>query len=271
MASSAAVGACVGPTSPSPVPVGEGRAEAVPRCRQQGPVEAQRLGDALLQHRAQVLARHEFDDPSQQVVAVVAVRPLRAGWRDRREQCFRGEQFVDGAAVNDLALDGRRREAVGEAARVVEELTDGDLVAVGHARHPLGDVVVERHLVLADELQDEVRGECLGLAGDLELHVGVERRAGRQIGDAASGDEVAFRAPDADEGTRGLIRVLELTDDLLDPCPCRTGQTIAAPRHSPVPTPPARPPRPGPKQRAPASGSSCCPEEDRARCVASSQ
>ena len=76
-----------------------------------------------------------------------------------------------------------------EAAGVVEELSDGDLVAVGHARNPVGDVVVEGDLALPDQLQDEVGGERLGLAGDLELHVGVQRLPGDEIGDASRADK----------------------------------------------------------------------------------
>ena len=57
---------------------------------------------------------------------------------------------------------------------------------LGTPGHPLGDVVVERHLALADELENEVGREGLGLAGDLELHVGGERRPGREIGDAVA-------------------------------------------------------------------------------------
>ena len=114
-----------------------------------------------------------------------------------------------------MRLDGREREAVPEAAGVVEELSDGDLVAVGHARNPVGDVVVEGDLALPDQLQDEVGGERLGLAGDLELHVGVQRLPGGEIGDAGRADKRPSRAPDADQNSRGVVRVLEPTDDLL--------------------------------------------------------
>ena len=80
-------------------------------------------------------------------------------------------------------MDGWRGEAIRETAGVVEELSDRDLVAVGHTRHLSRDVVIEGHLPLPDEPQDEVGRERLGLAGDLELHVRVERRVGRQVGD----------------------------------------------------------------------------------------
>ena len=57
---------------------------------------------------------------------------------------------------------------------------------------PLGDVVVEGDLALADQLQDEVGRERLGLAGDLELHVRLQGLPGGEVGDTGRADEVPF-------------------------------------------------------------------------------
>src|SRR5262249_59411866 len=101
-------------------------------------------------------------------------------------------------------------EAGAETAGHVEELSERDLVPVGHARHPLGDVVVEGHLPLSHQLKDEGDREKLGLAADLELHVDGQRRTGGEVGDSGCADEGSLWAPDADEGTGWVIRVLEL-------------------------------------------------------------
>jgi hypothetical protein len=127
-------------------------------------VEAKGPGDSLLDRGTQFLTRNEFHDPPEKVVAVVAVRPFLTGPRDRGKQRLRREQLLDRAACKHLPLDGWRGEAIGETARVVEDLSDGDLVAIGHARDPFGYVVVERQLALAGKLKDQVGGERLWLA-----------------------------------------------------------------------------------------------------------
>ena len=49
-------------------------------------METEKTGDALLNRRAQILARGQLHDPPEKVVAIVAVGPLRAGRCDRRHQ-----------------------------------------------------------------------------------------------------------------------------------------------------------------------------------------
>jgi hypothetical protein len=85
-----------------------------------------------------------------------------------------------------------------------------DLVAVGHTRDPLGDVVVEGDLAVSDQLQDEVGGERLSLAGDLELHVGVQRLSSGEIGNAGRAVKRSSGTPDADQNAWGAVRVLTL-------------------------------------------------------------
>ena len=103
-----------------------------------------------------------------------------------------------------LVVLARPEHVGGDARQTVAD----DLVAVGHTHHPLGDVVVQGHLPLAHQLEDEVGREGLGLAGDLELHVSLQRLPGGQIRDAGRGDERPSRAPDADQdsGVRFVSR-----------------------------------------------------------------
>src|SRR5947207_15938541 len=60
----------------------------------------------------------------------------------------------------------------------------------------LRDVVVQMDLALADELQDEVADERLGLAGDLELHVRLEGRLRGEVGHTGRRHVGPLRAPD---------------------------------------------------------------------------
>ncbi len=88
-------------------------------------------------------------------------------------------------------------------------------MTVGHTRDPLGNVVffragafdypsLRRDPALTHQLKDEVGGERLGLAGDLELHVGLQRPPRREIGDAPRRDQRSLWAPDSDQDSRGL-------------------------------------------------------------------
>jgi hypothetical protein len=68
--------------------------------------------------------------------------------------------------------DGRVVFEVGEPARVVEQLPDGDLVAVrDESRKPALDAVSEAELAFADELENDGCGVGLGEARDPEAIV----------------------------------------------------------------------------------------------------
>ena len=60
------------------------------------------------------------------------------------------------------------------------------------------------------QLKDENGGERLGLAADLELDVGGERRPVPRSATPLALTKVPLRAPDADQDAWGVIRVQEL-------------------------------------------------------------
>ena len=115
-------------------------------------MKAERDRDPLLDSRAEVLAGDQLHHASEQVVAVVAVGPLHPRRRDWRRRGLGREQVGDGTAGCQLRLDGRKREAVPEAAGVVEKFSEGYLIAVGHAGNPVRDMVVKRDPPLPDQL-----------------------------------------------------------------------------------------------------------------------
>src|SRR3954447_15539392 len=72
-------------------------------------------------------------------------------------------EFAGVVRLHDLRIALELEEAAG----VVEQLPDGDLLAVRNQLwQPLLDAVAERELSLGDELQDEARRVGLGHAGD---------------------------------------------------------------------------------------------------------
>src|SRR6185312_5288589 len=59
-----------------------------------------------------------------------------------------------------------------ETAANVEQVGDGDVVTVGHARDVLRYGVVETELVLLRQLHDDGGGHGLGVGGDAEVGAG---------------------------------------------------------------------------------------------------
>src|SRR5690606_30154069 len=104
---------------------------------------------------------------------------------------------VEQVARRDVVGDGRAHlrgdegRVVGQAARVLQQLTDGDLrsvdaVAVDEARQVLLDGGVEFDHALVDELHHDGRGEGLGVARNAHL----ARRRGFARGEVADAGRV---------------------------------------------------------------------------------
>ncbi len=80
-----------------------------------------------------------------------------------------------------------------ETAAHFQQLGDGDVVAVGHARDVLGHRIVETELPLLSQLHDHRGRHRLGIRGDPEVGVGAGRVRGVQLRGAAGGGEITLR------------------------------------------------------------------------------
>jgi hypothetical protein len=94
-------------------------------------------------------------------------------------------------------LSGRHDAVVGEPAGHVEELADGDPIAVRHrAGKPLLDRIFESDLALRDQLQHHYCGEALGHAAYPEAMARCDRHAAANIGRAGCESLAPVRALD---------------------------------------------------------------------------
>ena len=98
-----------------------------------------------------------------------------------------------------------------EAAAHLEQLCDGDLVAIGHARDVLRDRIVEGELVLLSQLRDERGGHRLGVGGDAEVRGGARRYGCAELRGAVGDGEFALGGTQENDGAgekeffRGLV------------------------------------------------------------------
>ncbi len=131
-----------------------------------------------------------LDDQAEQHGVGVGVVELRA----RGEPVGVLEGDVEQLARRPLAMRLGRQQvlearvlAVGEqAAAHVRELTQRDVLSVGHSVDVRGDRVVQADLAAVDELEQRGDGEGLGLAADPHVQVGAHRGAVTRVRDAES-------------------------------------------------------------------------------------
>ena len=173
---------------------------------------AQRLEDMVLGEVGERLAADPRDDDGEQVVVAVAVEIMAAG-REVQFLLARDDVqhvlIVGGAAVARPALDRGDRTPVAQAAGVVQQVADRDRGAViGHFRHDLADVIVQRQLAGMGQHQGRGGGELLGVRSGLEDAVRGEGDAQFQAGHAigAGGDRLAI-ARDGDGAAGGCLAV----------------------------------------------------------------
>jgi hypothetical protein len=156
-------------------------------------MQPERRNDApvkLLTERAAAGCLH---DQAEQVVAGVGVRPGRARREVRRLVGHQGHQLPRGPVARSSPrgsiqrlFDGR--PVVGHAAGVIEQLAEGDLLAVGQdPRQPTVQAVLQRQPALRDQLQHDGGDQRLGQAAGAEVQLGSHRPAGAQVGHAAGG------------------------------------------------------------------------------------
>ena len=167
-------------------------------------LHAQRPEQPVLHRLGQRPAIDLLGDEAEQRVVGVVVFVGGTGREVGRARERDGQQLVRGPDLGRVTVDGRRElggvGVVVEAAAHLQQLGDGDVVAVGHARDVLRDWIAETELAFLGQLQDHRGRHRLGVRGDPEVGVGAGRGRGAQLGGAGGDREVALGGAQKNHG-----------------------------------------------------------------------
>ena len=198
-----------------PVAVGEGRAETVPRGRKEGPVEAERFGDALLESPCSGPGRSP------------APRPARAGCsrscctttscRAPRPEANFASVVSRSSTVQPVSICPWMVGSVKPSARPLVWLRSCRIVIWS----PLGTPATHLEMWSSSDTLPSPTSCRMRLAVNVLVWLAIlncmSGFSGLPVARSATprrGDERSLWAPDSDQDSRGLVRVLELTDDL---------------------------------------------------------
>ena len=180
----------------------------LPDPREVRAAQVQRLDDPAVDVLGDRAVGDRLDDQARDEVVRVAVRErARAGALLLEREVQQRARLGVPVLVRQESV-GEEVRVVREAARVVEQHPDGDLIAGGDLAGQIAlDGRVELELALLDELEHDDRGERLRVAAD--AHLAVDRDGGAALELTDAGREVADAAlVVADGGERGGIAVL---------------------------------------------------------------
>ena len=160
-------------------------------------VESERTEQSVLELLGQRAPADLLGDETQQRVVGVVVLVGGVG-RELRRVPERDRQYL--LRCPDLRRVGiqsrrklRRGRVVVEAAAHLQQLCDGDVLAVGHIWNVVGDRVAELELAVLGEEHDQRRRHGLGVRGDPEMSGRLRRRLRAQLGGADRRGEVPLR------------------------------------------------------------------------------
>jgi hypothetical protein len=139
-------------------------------------LQAQRSEQTVLQTTGQRLPVDLFRNEAKQLVVGVGVVEARTGREVGRVLERDRQHFSWGPNFSRVTLEDRPEfrgvvVCVKPAAHV-QQFSDGDLVAVWHARDVLQDWIVETELAFLGEQHDHCSRHRLGIGGDPEVRVG---------------------------------------------------------------------------------------------------
>ena len=140
-----------------------------------GLLQAERAEQSVLELLGQRAPADLLGDQTQQCVVGVAVLVGRVGRELRRVPERDVQHLLRCPDLRRVGIQGRRelgrvRVAVEPAAHL-QQLGDGDVLAVGHVRNVVGHRVAELELAVLGEQHDQRRSHGLGVRGDPEMGV----------------------------------------------------------------------------------------------------
>ena len=188
--------------------------------RRGGALQPQGVEDLLADEHVERLPADLGEDLAEDQEVGVGVAPVRPRLEERglRERVV--EAFLDRGGAERVALEGVAPSLIELVVRVPRRLVrdhlHGDLVGVGQVREPLVDRVVERHLLLVDELHEQVAQVLVRDGAVAEPHLRRGRHVGHRLAPRLADDDLVARGDLDDDRLEadGLHRVLDDLGDL---------------------------------------------------------